>query len=410
MSGTWIRVQWLCLPWVLGLALGNVGCLVERPSQARWDCTTDADCSPDFLCVAIANGARTCARTCTDGTCNEEGTTCITLTRGEPLVSVCVAECQVTPDGRETVSCPLGFHCARSGYPASGSSTSEGRCVPDTTCQRDADCGEGRLCTSSLAGNENIPNMVCIAAPDARGQCPTSSAAVTMGETSACLPTCAQSACPSPMTCYVERGRGFGLGQNQSVCYLGMYGAPCERPSDCFVGQCLNVAGRFQCTEPCDAPAVRGDCANLSAFTGPYGAHLVFTCDTDATGRPTCLASGGVGHICRNGIDCRAGLFCADEGICTKTCERDADCLDARFPPLSNGWCSAGICAPRLANDAPCRQDRECVSGLCYTAFGTSFVRTCSDPRPVSDFCTRDRDCASNSCPSTFPPRTCQGS
>ena len=387
------------------------GCLVDRPIQARWDCTSDLDCDLDFACVALASGEKTCAQRCT-GSCDDDATSCISLTRGDaPAVSVCVHTCQVAADGVATSGCPQGFQCARQGYPASGSSSTSGLCVPNLTCQSNTDCGEGSQCTSGLAPqSRNVPNMLCLSAPDTLDQCPMPSVAVVVNGATSCLPTCTQTACPPAMTCYLERGQGFGLRASQSPCYLGFYGAPCETQTDCFVGQCINVAGRQQCTERCDAAAVRGNCANLSSLVGPYGVHLSFSCDRDSAGLPTCFAEGGVGHLCRDASDCRSGLGCGDNGYCTSPCTTDRQCGDTRFPALSNGWCDGLECAPRLAEGATCNNDRTCATGLCAaTTVGSTFEPTCTRPRPEGGLCSRDLDCSSGDCQAGFPG-LCRGS
>ena len=211
------------------------------------------------------------------------------------------------------------------------------------------------------------------------------------------------------MTCYLERGRGFGIGENQSPCFIGFYGAPCELSTDCFVGQCLEVGGRRQCTEPCDAASLRSDCQNLAALAGPFGTHLSFRCDTETASTPTCVAEGGVGHLCRDSLDCRGGLECGAEGYCTSTCNSDSDCGNSRLPPLSNGWCRDRQCAPRLPDGTSCSADQECATGLCYTTILTSSViQTCSQRRPAGNLCTRDEECRSGLICRATAPRICQ--
>jgi len=396
---------------LLTLACTSLGCLVERPNQARWDCEIDSDCDMNFSCIAFAGGARTCAPNCVDGGC-EGNAECTLTTRNASPVYACIARCELSGDGRERVPCPQDFHCARRVYPTSGSSPAFGTCVADSTCQRDSDCGEGRCATSLWEMARSVPNLTCLAPQNALSQCPTGWAlALDERGVATCLPTCSETSCPPAMTCYVERGLGFGLGPTQSVCQLGLYGAPCASQTDCFVGQCLEVAGRFQCTELCDAASVDNDCSTLSSLAGPLGLHLSFVCDLDSAGRQVCLAEGGVGHICRDAADCRAGLLCGDAGYCTAPCSGNSDCVDESTPAVTNGWCPDGQCRPRLSNEQLCTTDAECVSGLCYTRLiGTSLIRSCSALRGNGDLCTRNDDCSSRVCPTGAFPRLCRGS
>ena len=396
----------------LTLACTSLGCLVERPTQSRWDCEVDTDCDAGFSCVAFAGGARTCAPNCVEGGC--QGNAECTLTTRNPSAPVyaCIPRCELSGDGRETVPCPENFHCARRVYPTSGSSPAFGTCVADATCQTELDCGEGRCATSLWEGVRSVPNLTCLAPQNALSQCPTGWApSVDERGDATCLPTCSETSCPPSMTCYVERGLGFGLGPTQSVCQLGLYGAPCASQADCFVGQCLEVAGRLQCTEFCDAASVGNNCQTLSSLAGPLGKRLSFTCAQDSRGRDVCLGEGGVGHICRDDTDCRAGLLCGDEGTCTAACSSHGDCIDESAPDVTNGWCPDGQCRPRLTDDTLCTTDAECVSQLCYTRLvGTALVRSCSPLRREGDLCTRNDDCSSRMCPVGVFPRLCQGS
>ena len=403
------------------LALASASCVVARPIQARWDCEINADCDMGFSCISFAGGTRICAPNCVDGDCDGDAE-CTLMTRNPSNpVYACIPRCELSGDGRETVPCPRDFparedsqhfHCARRVYPTSGSSSAFGTCVPDATCQRDSDCGEGQCATSLWGMVRSVPNLICLAPQNALSQCPTGWALAydALGNAT-CLPTCSETSCPPSMTCYVERGLGFGLGPTQSVCQLGLYGAPCASQADCFVGQCLEVSGRFQCTELCDAASVGNDCSMLSSLAGPLGARLSFSCDADSTGRRVCLAEGGIGHICRDSTDCRAGLRCGSEGYCSAACSRAEECVDESLPAVTNGWCPDGQCRPRLQNESPCTSDAGCVSGLCYTLLvGTSLTRSCSPLRRNGDLCTRNDDCISRVCPAGTFPRLCRGS
>lgn len=106
--------------------------------------------------------------------------------------------------------------------------------------------------------------------------------------------------------------------------------------------------------------------------------------DGDACGR--CAGPYGEGAPCDDFAECASGLVCRGEcvleGLPHHPCETTQDCVDGL-------WCSAGACAPRVADGEPCESDDACARG-----------HRCADARCAprgttpGDACAAPSDCA----------------
>jgi hypothetical protein len=73
--------------------------------------------------------------------------------------------------------------------------------------------------------------------------------------------------------------------------------------------------------------------------------------------------TGNIGSSCGSEVKCATGLTCvtkAPGGMCTKSCNSDADCVGGSCQ-LASAW-GGMICFKRCQNDQMCRDQYDCVS------------------------------------------------
>lgn len=210
-------------------------------------------------------------------------------------------------------------------------------------------------------------------------------------------------------------------------------GAECFRDEECDAGACLLVDGRPQCVIACEpassggCPAgfgcevlgcnvgrctelpaggarvgascrVHEDCASLYCFQELDGSRSCvarqcqdggeacpegLVCRTDGLPCGACKAPDpldplGLGEPCTEASSCESG-DCHEEGYCTGSCARDADCPDA-FYCGGDARCRRG---DRVPPGGACEDDAECddAAPRCHEIDGDrACVATCSEP------------------------------
>lgn len=380
-------------------------CTVTPPPHGVWTCRTDEDCAGGYRCSARAgDAALTCQLACDssedcpdDFVCSPAGT--------------CAQRCTFTGVGNDRGGCPTGLSCERLRYPLGADPEPQGLCVTVDTCTANDDCPANQRCASydstMLRGLTNLP---CVPTVSASG-CPAGWVGTSLGCLANCDPAIGSIACAPGMSCYIGALVPVGARESESGCYFGFYGASCRDDTECFVGRCSDLGGGVrQCTETCDDAARlsleprAAACGALLDRAGPLGARLVFTCSGDDASA-ICVARGGVGSGCRSegtgpDAECADGLECR-EGLCTRPCASDADCVlaSATQNDLASGYCDpdSGLCRRRLDLGALCDLDAECTTGLCAPPLPTAEFR-CDRQRRPSQLCTRDAECLSGRC------------
>jgi hypothetical protein len=169
-------------------------------------------------------------------------------------------------------------------------------------------------------------------------------------------------------------------------------GAPCDMPSDCLSGFCVDeVCCNFSCIGTCLActtakkgAGTDGTCDNIAAATDPdnecpdLGAQSCGTdgvcdgmgaCEKYKTGTPcsapSCAGSefihsstcDGTG-TCLSGDVTDCGLFTCTANTCLTTCADDTECAGAAY-------CYAPSCVGKVADGDPCTAPNQCQGGVC---------------------------------------------
>jgi hypothetical protein len=163
-------------------------------------------------------------------------------------------------------------------------------------------------------------------------------------------------------------GGDAGVGDG-GACAVGLDDAACPVGQVCQGGACLALAGG-------DAGCVGTDCL------GGAPVPLTPTCDDgeqngDETGSDcggSCPSGCAVGGSCQLDGDCAEGLSCSGEPSHCVAPACDDDVLNGAETAID---CGGGTC-PRCADDAPCRQGRDCQSRVCGDD-GTCAAPACGD-------------------------------
>lgn len=118
----------------------------------------------------------------------------------------------------------------------------------------------------------------------------------------------------------------------------------CDDDTDCAVG--------LECARYDEGVGV-GVCGSACTLDGGCGAgnacrvNLVFDFDSGGgVALPMCAPSAGaaIGQACVGGVDCAAGAFCDEMGICRAFCRKDGSL------PCATGTCTDPIVPVRLGN------------------------------------------------------------
>lgn len=366
---------------VVALVLFATACSVQRPGplDRPYPCAIDADCVEGFDCVdGSALGlpgfcAPSCRpgfpESCPGGVCTADG--------------ACVSGCTPNRDGTLRVDCPSGLTCVRSDL-----FRDEGLCWDVSGCSLGTDCDGTDVPTSCLSEVIGVPAVIaglpiasnrlyCIAAPQGPlgDRCPEGSIPIPAVEDypGVCLPTCndAGDGCPPGMTCWRDLGWIFSA-PLQSVCWVGVWGAPCDSDTDCLFGSCEEVGGRTRvCTERCDDVAIGASCDALASVRAYIPGGLEWVCRR-VSGQDVCVPSGAIGAPCGVGRDCLAALQCVQFGgasVCTRACAVDEDCYlrEVGESRREEVFCDPEqfLCLPQRGAAATCASDHECLSGRC---------------------------------------------
>jgi len=366
-----------------------LGCSVSRPqpTDRSFPCAIDDDCLEGFDCVdrsmlglpgfcAPSCDPTRASETCPEGLCTPDG--------------ACLARCVPERDGSVRAPCPSGLTCVRTDL-----FRDEGICWAIAGCSVGEECAGEDVASACLSEVLGVPALIaglpiatnrlyCLPTPTGplRDRCAVGAIPLAgRGDfPGACLPTCNDrgDTCPPSMSCWSDLGWLFGAVQ-QSVCWVGEWGALCASDAECLLGRCLDVGdGRRVCTERCDdVPIGDGGCDALSevSFSAPGGSE--FTCRTvgDAS---VCVPRGRIGAPCGAGRPCLDALRCfllrnENTGLCSETCASDEDCFVEGIPAprVREVFCDLDnqICLPQRSTGSACGSAHECLSGRCVAGF-----------------------------------------
>lgn len=299
-------------------------------------CAAPGDCRAGLMCIEYDANTGYCEARCESdaecpdtGVCDEESGYCEAPSGAAPLGAACAtnADCESgwcwsesgvgAPEGQcKSICDPTSGFCPGDGVCSDWSGPSPGvfgACHDG--CTTATDCRAGYMCASNFDG------------------------------TAVCWPRCESNAeCPDTMTCNLYSGWCEATGT------LGAVGAPCATGADCESGWCWNESDSGNPDGFCAAA-----CDPTSGFCPDGGA-----CQDWQAGAP-----GGYGSCtdaCTTTADCRAGYGCWF-GQCYPDCDQDAECPDTG---QCNEW--SGLCEPTVGalDGAPCTQDSQCRSGVCW--------------------------------------------
>ena len=256
---------------------GSCVIIAESDGQIGDDCSV-APCAEELVCVQSQDNSAFCTRICSDGVC-PGGWACTTVNSSQGEVNLCLPDQGGTGEQTFGESCESGPDCA------------SGLCVAS---------GDSAFCSQSCARDVDCPNQaVCQRLSNGGG---------------ACVPDESQ-----------QSGTPFGT--------------PCEGPSDCDNGLCLDDDVEIYCTINCE---VDRDCPENAACleAGDVNICAKTTHDEEMSGGeeqavdageqageegPTQL---GYGEPCQSGDECVEPI-CLSDGInqfCSSYCESRADC------------------------------------------------------------------------------------
>lgn len=152
-------------------------------------------------------------------------------------------------------------------------------------------------------------------------------------------------------------------------------GEPCEATSDCApVPGATVFCGSQSCTvrrfvgsgEACTATCNEVLCADVVVPAEQTG-YEILACNRDAGQgciEGTCQPMPGNGEPCLADSMCAEGASCAAETrLCIEHAALGENCSGR--PCAEGSWCSAGTCAPPLADGDVCYKGEQCLSGLC---------------------------------------------
>lgn len=301
----------------------NGSCVIigESDGQIGEECSV-SPCDEELVCVRAQDDSAFCTRVCSDGVC-PGGWACYAVNSSQGEVNLCLPEQGTTGDRSFGQNCESGPECI------------SGLCVSD---------GQGAFCSQSCAQDADCPNQsLCQRLSNGGG---------------ACVPD--------------------GSQETQTP-----FGTPCERPSDCDNGLCLDDDVEIYCTLTCeserDCPE-GADCfeageVNICAKTThgtemnggeEAGSEAGVEAGVEAAGNesPSQLA---YGELCVSGEDCLDGL-CLSDGLnqfCSTYCIRSSDCPngdDCADIGEDRGACVAGS-APQIEEDVVNRGGNNSLGG-----------------------------------------------
>ncbi|HMC72414.1 MAG TPA: hypothetical protein VKJ07_24890, partial [Mycobacteriales bacterium] len=184
-------------------------------------------------------------------------------------------------------------------------------------------------------------------------------------------------------------------------------GTSCGSAGECASGHCVDgICCDRACGGQCEACDVAGSAGTCSTAAGaPHGTRAACASDGSACGgscdgaHPAACTYPGDSISCR-GPSCATGTatlgascdgagacpavqtqtcapFACGPTACSGNCSADSDCT-------SGNWCSAGVCAPLLAQGQTCGGGNQCgsqhcVDGLCCDTACTGQCEACAE-------------------------------
>ena len=342
------------------------------------NCAADTDCATGNWCSAgvcaplvadggVCSGPNQCANGhCVDGVCCDTG---------------CTGQCEACNLPGLAGSCAPVAGAPVNGRPqcASDGSACGGACdgVRTAACAYPDDsipC-RGASCSGGVA--------TLGAACDGAGSCPSP-------QQRTCAPyVCGATACAGD--CTSDSDCATGSWCSAGVCVPAIAnGTACGADDQCANGHCVDgvccdTACNGQC-EACDVPGSAGSCTAVAG--APHGGRT--TCATDGSacggacdgqhrtvcgypGTETgCRAAGCASGVATLGATCDGSGSCpavqtqvcapltcnSNATACLGNCAADGDCA-------AGNWCSAGVCAPLVADGGACSGASQCQSGHC---------------------------------------------
>jgi len=115
-------------------------------------------------------------------------------------------------------------------------------------------------------------------------------------------------------------------------------------------------------------------------------------------GNKICYSMKDAGEDCDNDFQCKSG-------ICRPT-PTGNKCFDCGVEGSLNPLCcpgyirnqTTGKCQLAKANDEPCLDSKECISGVCEFTDSSAGQTVCVRKKNIGEICTKDEDCLSRSC------------
>ena len=328
------------------------------------------------------------------------------------------------------IGCALGAECVT------------GFCVEGVCC--DSACGgECDTCVAARGAPEDGTCAVVAAGSPGDPACPSPFAC--NGTDAACPGACASTDdCAAAFYCDTTNGNCVDRFPQGSACSAGEEclssfcedGVCCDREcGECQActaakkgdsgidGVCGNIPADTDPDDDCDAAPPDNACGP-DGLCGGNGRCRDFATSTTPCGETLCVAGAVSGLRCSGGGQCITGaapvacapFVCANEQVCSTTCDTDEDC-----DPIT-GWCfddGAGskACQDRRALGDGCERGEQCLSnfcadGVCCTAPCQGICEYCAVPEaegictPVSGQPRREGE----SCPQQEPSQPCSQS
>lgn len=290
--------------------------------------------------------------------------------------------------------------------------TNTGNGIDDAgaACASDADCDGTCIATEQFPGGY-CSSLGCTADTE----CGQSGVCVNVGDSNACLASCAdESDCREGYACQDD-----GAGGNICFPQPPDPGAACSSDADCGGAVCFGIGEQGYCAFGCDMdnPCPTGfSCGLFNQVGDNIGicqpdctedsecrSDLVCT-DTDADNDSECFIEvasgpGGPADPCTEITDCSGGLdgFCIEEdmgefvgGYCTFVCEEDSECTEGSHCGIIGGVSqnnpNLGICVKDCATGADCSSDQFCGDP------DQDNVNECWG-QEITPPCTMDTDC-----------------
>ena len=359
-------------------------CTTMVPCTADKDCKDPvrSTCATTFLTQLYANNDHLQANNlyCLQKDCQGGASACSPGQSCLPLLVEASAHAPdiCVPDCDSQLNCPPNHVC----FQKISGPANPAICIPGLLgfiCESDINCLVGK-CLSDDDAVE--PQNFCTIPCNSEADC----AAFDSNQgTFTCLPRSdGNSYCESP---YSYRGNAchtdddcVRAGQRDPT-YRCYFPSPPKKATD--LGTCLRPCSSGDAGPP--------DCG---ARAGLGQACVQFYTPLDATGASTKTAGCYPGFF---GVPCLADRNCAGDmtcrqavtnddttNICTKLCQKDADCNGDRWTAGQSFCAASNVCVPLIAGGQPCQGDNQCQSKSCQQSAdgGATAAGKCAEPTP----------------------------